>query len=356
MHIPERFKFIAYDGDGIGRKVGRSILANDLDELRHISHLIEAGHALVQRWIKDRQGIWINGGGDEGNAAVDPAYIDELDQLRKDYEYLVGATMSMGVGNTPAEAGRALLMAKLKGKNCVVKFSHNIEKEVLKIKKRARKGAFKSMEEHKLAEAYLKKAEEAPIEEEIVEEAPIEEECAYCAQTDGVDSNHCKWCHDVKNDDEDGNCPYCKDMQNDPAEGAQLPEVGEEDCAYCREKDEEAKNQCPYCNESDESVGVGHENDVLAPRIGTSPDSTNETAPAGSAAEKELYDRMEMAPPEIGKPLPPDERPPIGKAWSWIPFLKLQNKKILDLWMAIMVRLWLLLLIQKTIILKRHFI
>lgn len=296
MEIPQGFKFISYDGDGIGRKVGQSILANDIDGLRHISHLIEAGHALVQRWIKDRDGVWINGGGDEGNAAVNGEYIEELGQLRKDYEYLVGATMSIGVGSSPSEAGRALLIAKLKGKDRVEEFSPEMEQEIKRIKKRAKKGAFKSMEEHKLAEAYLKKAE-----------VP-EQDCEYCKQTDGVDSNHCKWCHDAEAQDGE-NCPYCKDMQNDPAEGAQLPEVGEEDCAYCNEKEQEEQNVCPYCNENAASDEVT----ILAPRIGTGPDSTNAQAPAGSADETALYAEMDMAPPEIGKPLPPDERPPIGQ-------------------------------------------
>src|SRR5271165_6307078 len=98
-------------------------------------------------------------------------------------------------------------------------------------------------------------------------------------------------------------------MQNDPAEGAQLPEVGEEDCAYCNEKNQEEKNSCPYCQEEN----LANESSLLAPRIGTSPDSTNEQAPAGSPEEDELYARMDMAPPEIGKPLPPAERPPIGQ-------------------------------------------
>jgi hypothetical protein len=299
MEIPKDFKFISYDGDGIGRKVGRAILDNDIDELRHISHLIEAGHALVQRWIKDRNGVWINGGGDEGNAAVRGEYIEQIEQLRKDYKYLVGATISVGVGKTPSEAGRALLIAKLKGKNRIEEFSKEMEEEIRRIKKRAKKGAFKSMEEHKLADAYLKKSE-----------LPAEEECEYCQQSEGTDPEHCQWCHDAEVQEGDEACPYCKEMiQDDPSMGAELPEVGEEDCAFCKEMDQEGKEECPYCNETNEA----NESSLLAPRIGTSPDSTNEIARAGSPEEKELYDRMDMSPPEIGKPLPPDERPPIGQ-------------------------------------------
>jgi len=302
MKIPENFIFFAYDGDSVGSRVGRATMDNDLDELTHISGLIHAGHELVKRWVKDHDGIWINGGGDEGLAAIPGDKKEELEHLRKDYEYLVGHTISIGVGKEPSESGRALLIAKLKGKNQIVEFGEATEREIRKIKKRAKKGAFKSMEEHKLAEAYLKKSEIA------------EEECPYCQQTDGVDPDHCKWCHDAEVQDGEENCPYCKDMQNDPPEGDKMPEVGEEDCAYCKKMDQEGQDACPYCQENAESApDDSAESTLLAPRIGTSPDSTNEQAPAGSPEEKELFDRMDMAPPEIGKPLPPDQRPPIGQ-------------------------------------------
>lgn len=303
MKIPKNFIFFAYDGDSVGSRVGRATMANDLDELVSISDLIHTGHALVKRWVKDHDGIWVNGGGDEGLAAIPEEHSDKLEELRKDYEYLVGHTISIGIGKEPSESGRALLIAKLKGKNQIVTFGEATEKEIRQIKKRAKKGAFKSMEEHKLAEAYLKKSETA------------EAECPYCQQTDGVDPDHCKWCHDAEVADGEENCPYCKDMQNDPAEGAQLPEVGEEDCAYCNEMDQAAQDECPYCNETNETneTNEANESTLLAPRIGTGPDSTNEQAPAGSPEDKELYGQMDMAPPEIGKPLPPAERPPIGQ-------------------------------------------
>jgi len=298
MKIPENFIFFAYDGDSVGSRVGRATMDNDLDELTSISELIHAGHELVKRWVKDHNGIWINGGGDEGLAAIPKDRAEELEHLRKDYEYLVGHTISVGVGKEPSESGRALLIAKLKGKNRIVTFSKHTENEIVKIKKRAKKGAFKSMEEHKLAEAYLKKSE-----------SEIDNTCSWCDQTDGVDSDHCKWCHDVEVQDGEEKCPYCKGSQNDPALGPKEPEIADEDCAYCNEKEQEEKDSCPYCNDTNEA----NESAVLAPRIGTGPDSTNEQAPAGSPEEKELYSQMDMAPPEIGKPLPPDERPPIGQ-------------------------------------------
>jgi hypothetical protein len=308
MDIPSGFKFISYDGDSVGRRIGRATMADDLDELRHISELIKAGHELVRRWVKDNNGVWINGGGDEGVAAIPGDCIEKLEQLRKDYEYLVGHTISVGVGDKPSESGRALLMAKLAGKNRIVKFSRAIEKEVVKIKKRAKKGAFKSMEEHKLAEAYLKKAENDDPNS-IANQKPeaTHENCEWCNQTDGVDLDHCTYCHDQEREEK---CPYCS-YDRPVDEKLDFPELAEQDCQYCKEKDAEEQNECKYCNDPGKNDIDG--STLPGQRIGTSPDSTNEAAPAGSADEKELYSRMDMAPPEIGKPLPPDKRVPIGQ-------------------------------------------
>jgi len=271
MEIPKNFIYFSYDADGMGRKVGRATLDNDIDELRRISSLIDAGHELVKRWVKERDGIWINGGGDEGNAAVDKQYMPELEQLRKDYEFLVGATISIGVGRKPSEAGRALLIAKLKGKNRIVTFNPNISKEIKAMKKRAKKGIFRSMEEYKLSGAYLKKSEEI--------------DCVYCDQTDEVDPDHCKMCHDLETQEGMDNCPFC---QNDPSMGPKEPEIANEDCAFCNEMELQGqKGECEFCNQIDSL---------------TSPDSNDQEAPSGSKEEHDQYEKMGMSPPEIGKP------------------------------------------------------
>lgn len=288
--------YFSYDADSAGRKVGNAVLDNDPEALAAISERIKLGNLLIEKWAKDRNGKQYSSGGDQGVYAIDSQYVSELEHLRTDYHYLTGLTISVGIGDHLSESGQALLMAKLKGKDRIVHFDKKTKKEIASIKKRVKKGHWKSMEEYKLGESYLKKSEIA------------EDDCPYCNQSDGIDPAHCKWCHDASPQEGEENCPYCKDMQNDPAEGAQLPEVGEEDCAYCNEMDENGQDNCPYCAENDD---VG--STLLAPKIGTSPDSQNEAAPAGSPEEQELYGEMGMNPPEIGKPAPPDQRPPIGQ-------------------------------------------
>jgi hypothetical protein len=301
----ENLVYLSFDADSAGRLIGRAVLNDDPEEMSRVSDCIEAGNKLFNRWVKDRNGKQYSSGGDQGVYSINEEFVKELEELRKDYEFLTGLTVSIGIGKHLSESGQALLMAKLKGKNQIVIFDKKTKKEISEIKKRVKKGKFKSMEEYKIGQDYLGKSE-----------VP-DPECEYCQQSDGVDPDHCKWCHDEEPQDGEENCPYCKDMQNDPPEGDKMPEVGEEDCAYCNEMDQSGKDACPYCKENDTNSNEGPnqatESSVMAPRIGTGPDSTNEQAAAGTSAEDALYDQMGMSAPEIGKPLPPDQRPPIGQ-------------------------------------------
>lgn len=277
LNVPKNYVYFTYDADGMGRKIGRAVLANDLDDIRHKSNMIAAGHELVKRWVKERDGLWIMGGGDEGMSAIPEYDAGSLEQLRKDYEYLVGATISIGVGKTPSESGTALLMAKLKGKNRIITYNDKAKKEIAKIKRRAKKGIFNSMEEYKIADAYLNKSEEE-----------LKDECVYCKQTDGIDPDHCQWCHDLDPQDGEVSCPFCSE---------------EESCPFCQGQalGEEA---CPFCQESDAPPTQATDYDA--------PSDTNVTAPSGSDAEKKMYDKMGMNPPAIGKPIP-EEESPIGQ-------------------------------------------
>lgn len=302
LNVPENWLFCNYDADGMGRKIGRAVLSNDLDGIRHQSNLIAAGHELVKRWVKDRDGIWIMGGGDEGAFAIDPKHEDGLEELRKDYQYLVGATISIGIGESPAEAGKSLLMAKLKGKDRIMKFDKKATKEIAEIKKRAKKGIYNSIEEHKLADAYLNKGEA------FGKPQPVE--CQWCSETDGVDPDHCKYCHGADQTEGEAKCKYCSYDNPVATTRMDMPELAEQDCEFCKEMDEQGKQECKYCNEEHSD---GTANKTVAPNaMNPSPDSHTNPALAGSDKEKEQYDKMGMNPPEIGKPNP-DEQPPIGQ-------------------------------------------
>lgn len=274
--------YLSFDADSAGRMIGKAVLNDDAEEMSKVSERIELGNRLFNRWIKDRDGKVYSSGGDQGVYSLDEKYVEELEQLRVDYKYLTDLTVSIGVGKRLSESGQALLMAKLKGKDQIVFFDKKTKQEIKEIKKRAKKGAFKSMEEYKLAGAYLEKGEQI-----------ADPECPYCEQTDGIDTDHCKWCHDLQSANET-QCPYCLD---NAAQASESPEIGEQDCPFCKEMDQ--KGECTHGEEKSNSFAA-------------SPDSINASAPAGSQEERDLYAQMDMNAPEIGKP-ELNDHPPVGQ-------------------------------------------
>jgi hypothetical protein len=181
---------IALDGDGIGKKVGRAVIANDVDQLHKISARIDAAQDFILHWAKQHDGVKISGGGDEAHGiSVRREAASYLEGLRKDIEHAFGYTISVGVGTNLSEAGTALLVAKLRGKDRIVRFTEEIKQDIQKAKRRVREKRA-TPDEYKLSEAYLKKAEDMN-----------DDNCPYCQQTDGVDPNHCKWCHDLEAQD-----------------------------------------------------------------------------------------------------------------------------------------------------------
>lgn len=267
--------FIAADGDGIGKLVGRAVIANDVDKLHKVSARIDAAQDFILHWAKQNDGIKISGGGDEFTAAIPKEAIDQIEKLRKDVEYAFGYTISIGIGKNLSEAGTALLIAKLRGKDRIVHFTDKLQEEIKKAKTRVKKGKA-SQEEYKLAEAYLEKSEGKDMAEK-----PEEQECAYCDQSDGTDPDHCKYCHDAEMAADEAPCKYCAEN-----------EAKENECPYCKDATEGA--DCTYCKQNEENADqVPH---------GKSPDSTNATAPAGSEEEKAQANSMGMNPPIQGKP------------------------------------------------------
>lgn len=293
-----KYLYLSYDGDGCGKKVGRAIIANDETALHEISAKIDLGHQIVNHWVAEHGGKVISGGGDEGSFKVPEDAIEHAEELRKDHEFATGITISLGIGESLSEAGRSLLAAKFRGKDQIARYSEDVEKDINKARKRVKKGKA-TQEEYKLAEAYLEKAENNMAQEQ---------DCQYCEQTDGVDADHCKYCHDEDKAQDQDDCPYCAEATQDADEG---------DCPYCKESPADA-DDCAYCK--DDATNGAKEPEVAAmddhaaqqnTKI-QSPDSNNASAPAGSAEEKAQADQMGMNPPVIGKPEQGNDSSPAG--------------------------------------------
>lgn len=120
----------AADGDGIGKHHAQAILSNDLKSVSEVSSKISHGNDVAKQFVLDNGGTWISGGGDEFLITAPADFVNKLEELRQLYSNTVGATLSIGYGNTSSEAGKALLAAKNRGKDQAVKYDESVEKEI----------------------------------------------------------------------------------------------------------------------------------------------------------------------------------------------------------------------------------
>jgi len=122
--------YFATDGDEIGKRHAQALLSDNIEEISNISESITAANEMVQHFFESNSGRKISLGGDEGVFEAPAEIVGLLEQLRKDYQYMVGATLSIGYGSKPSEAAKALLSAKETGKNKIVQYDKNIESEL----------------------------------------------------------------------------------------------------------------------------------------------------------------------------------------------------------------------------------
>lgn len=118
--------FVSFDGDHIGRMVGRASLADKPEEVSRIAQSIERGNAIWQSWAESHGGKVINIGGDEGRLEVEADHLEELPKIRDQYQQCVGSTVSVGVGTKLSEADKSLMAAKLQGGDRIQLFTETV--------------------------------------------------------------------------------------------------------------------------------------------------------------------------------------------------------------------------------------
>jgi hypothetical protein len=144
--------YVSFDGDGIGQKVGRARLADDVEAVRRISQSIDQGNEIWRSFALSTGGSVVELGGDEGALEIPADRISELPAIRDQYAGKVGATVSVGVGMKLGESSKALLAAKLKGKDQIVFFSDECDDLIEQVQKNPQSEAAK------IADEYLNKA------------------------------------------------------------------------------------------------------------------------------------------------------------------------------------------------------
>lgn len=145
--------YVSFDGDTIGQKVGRARLSDDVEMVRRISQAIDQGNLIWKSWAESVGGSIIELGGDEGALEVPADRIGELPAIREQYAGKVGASVSVGVGLKLGESSKALLVAKLQGKDRIVFYTEECDKIIAEAQKR------QPDEAGKIADEYLNKAQ-----------------------------------------------------------------------------------------------------------------------------------------------------------------------------------------------------
>jgi hypothetical protein len=122
--------YVSLDGDSIGNKVAAAEERNDETTLMEISNRINQGQDLLRQWAEQFGGKLIEAGGDEGLVKVPSTAMSAVEDLRTQYYNLVGATATVGVGETISQSTHARELGKLRGKNQVVQYFDGLEAEL----------------------------------------------------------------------------------------------------------------------------------------------------------------------------------------------------------------------------------
>jgi hypothetical protein len=146
--------FLALDADNAGRNVGQAVLMDDAQMLHDISQKIDAGTNAVKDMILALGGQIISAGGDEMTAMLDPQHESKIEEMRAKYEEITGFSASIGLGNSLSQAGKALIAAKLTGKDKTVRYDQSVE-DIINQAHQAVQDGTADEEQQKMDEHYI---------------------------------------------------------------------------------------------------------------------------------------------------------------------------------------------------------
>ena len=165
MPKEDKMVYVSMDGDNIGAKVEQAEARDDESTLMEFSRRINAGQNVFETWARSVGGSIIEAGGDEALAKVPESAKSKVEFFRNQYEQVVGATVTVGVGESISQSTKARELGKLKGKNRTEVFiplkSDEELKELFKPKDTAQK--LKDSGVLELVKALLRKSAPHPI-------------------------------------------------------------------------------------------------------------------------------------------------------------------------------------------------
>ncbi len=146
--------YVCFDGDKIGRQVGRAVRSNDVAEVRRVDQAINQGNEIWRSFALRAGGSVIEIGGDEGRIEVEIGHLPEVPEIARQYAEAVGATVSVGVGMVLSESADALAVAKIRGGNQILLWNPEMQVEL------DASIANAPTESQKIADEYLVKADQ----------------------------------------------------------------------------------------------------------------------------------------------------------------------------------------------------
>lgn len=218
--------YLAIDADDAGKLVGRAALADDEAALADVSSRIDRGQQIILDWAEKHGGNKISAGGDEANIKVPEEAKDFVEELRNDYHYATGMTITVGVGSKLSEAGKSLMVGKFRGKDIAVFYGPEIESEIAQAHEHVQQGTATD-EEKKIDQAYFEENEGNTKNTD--QQSQGTDDCPHCKEIEKTDA-----------------CPYCQ-------KDAVLDSENLDNCSHCKELDKDKKDSCPYCEHGDKS-------------------------------------------------------------------------------------------------------
>jgi hypothetical protein len=125
--MKEQMMYVAIDTDNVGESVGNAVLQDDEVSLSSLSESINAGTQIFSQWAEFNGGEIISSGSDEAIFKVPVTSIDDLEKLKGEYADKTGFTISIGIGDKVSSAAKALIYAKMNGKDQIIDYSPEIE-------------------------------------------------------------------------------------------------------------------------------------------------------------------------------------------------------------------------------------
>jgi hypothetical protein len=128
--MKEKMTFVAIDADNVGESIGNAVLSDDSKELSSLSGKINNGSQIFSQWAEYNGGSVISSGSDEAVVEVPVNALEELEKLKDKYLEETGFSVSIGIGEKISDAAKALIYAKINGKNTIIDYSPEIEETI----------------------------------------------------------------------------------------------------------------------------------------------------------------------------------------------------------------------------------